>query len=138
MCIILAQSISSPSQPFTAALTVSLWALSKLSWTPTLPQAQILVRLLGQVLLAGNLDMKHASILVYSLGQLRLRPPEAALQYLLASSETGLQGASMADVLQVWCCLLGFASCTVPMGRVNCAPLSALWAKPCHVTKPYQ
>jgi hypothetical protein len=53
MCIILAQSMS-PTRQFTASLTVSVWALAKLSWTPTLPQAQVLVRLLAQALTSGE------------------------------------------------------------------------------------
>jgi hypothetical protein len=53
MCIILAQSMS-PTRQFTASLTVSLWALAKLSWAPTLPQAQVLVRLLAQALTSGR------------------------------------------------------------------------------------
>ena len=100
LCIILAQSLS-PSRLFIASLTVSLWALSTLRWTPTLRQASILVRLLTQAAASGGLDMKHACVLLYSLGRLRLRLPAPVLQYLMSNMAAGMAGASMADLLQV-------------------------------------
>jgi hypothetical protein len=48
--------------------------------------------------------MKHASILMYSVGKLGLRPPEAVMRYIMEGTQMGIQGAGIADVLQVgWC-----------------------------------
>jgi hypothetical protein len=94
----------SHSRPFVASLTVSVWALARLAWAPTLPQAQAIARLLTQAVAAGSLDMKHASILIYSMGKLGLRPPEAVMQYMMEGTQMGMQGACIADILQVsWC-----------------------------------
>lgn len=100
LCTILAQSLS-PSGPFIASLTISLWALGKLGWSPNLPQAQILVRLLYQAAASGGLDLRHTALLLYGLGSLRLRPPAAAMEYLMARVGSGLPWAGMADLLQV-------------------------------------
>lgn len=40
-------------------------------------------------------------MLCCSLGRLRLRPPAPLMHYMMAAMQQGLQGAGMADVLQV-------------------------------------
>jgi hypothetical protein len=80
--IILAQS-ATRSRGCTVSLTVCLWSLARLAWRPSLPQAQLLVRLLSEVLASGALDMRHTCVLLWSLGRLRLRPQAPAMHELL-------------------------------------------------------
>jgi hypothetical protein len=101
---------------------VSLWALASLRWTLTLPQASILVRLLTQAAASGGLDMRHACVLLYSLGGVRLRLPAPVLQYLMSNLAAGMSGASMADLLQVTL----LQGCLVPWGGVQVALSSAV------------
>lgn len=98
--IILAQSMSH-GKGFTASFSISLWALARLSWSPTLPQAQMLVRLLAHTLSSDSLNLRHAAILVFSLGHLKLRPPQPMMQHLMDRLAAGLEGAGLSEVLQV-------------------------------------
>jgi hypothetical protein len=45
--------------------------------------------------------MKHTSVLMFSLGLLKLRPPAPAMQHMMDCLGSGLDSAAVGDLLQV-------------------------------------